>query len=165
MLRPDNGIGEDERPKVGRPIQLEHFRVTLRKILERPGAGDGGPFRRDGTRAAKEDAARCGAALAQIFPRAKARNRGHSSSWEGPRAPRSLPRRLSRRGTRNETLWGCLRMLGCSARETRLRIQDRLKANENRDGDFESSDANVGWRVLARVTTSRSIALGVHRAP
>lgn len=28
----------------------------------------------------------------QIFPRAKARNRGHSSSWEGPRAPRSLPR-------------------------------------------------------------------------
>lgn len=39
---------------------------------------------------------------AQIFPRAKARNRGHSSSWEGPRAPHSLPRSVHP-GTKKKT--------------------------------------------------------------
>lgn len=40
----------------------------------------------------------------QIFPRAKACNRGHSSSWEGPQAPRSLPRRLTQQ--RKTRLYG-----------------------------------------------------------
>lgn len=69
-----------------------------------------------GTRAAKEDAVR---RAARIFPRAKARNRGHSSSWEGPRAPRSLPRRFTRGTTKNKTLWGCIGRR--CVREARLR--------------------------------------------
>lgn len=65
------------------------------------------PFRR--TRAAKEDAVR----RARY---SQERNRGHSSSWEGPRAPRSLPRRFTRE--RKTRLYGAV---SDGEREARLR--------------------------------------------
>lgn len=73
---------------------------------------------------------------AQIFPRAKARNRGHSSSWEGPRAPHSLPRSVHP-GTKKTTTLPGLRCIsradGARARRGCIHRTGALKANENRD--------------------------------
>lgn len=66
---------------------------------------------------------------AQIFPRAKARNRGHSSSWEGPRAPRSLSRSVHP-GTKNNDFTGAAASL--DARGAVASRTGALKANENR---------------------------------
>lgn len=95
---------------------------------------------------------------AQIFPRAKARNRGHSSSWEGPRAPHSLPRSVHP-GTKKTTTLPGLRCIsradGARARRGCVHRTGALKANENRDTAIARPTVKAGRLIRVSFEVSR----------